>query len=683
MSDARVITACHRERLAIAYLRQSSPAQVRENIMSTARQYALAEEAARLGWETAKILVIDADLGRSGRSGTIRIGFQELVSRVCLGEVGAIFGLEVSRLARSSADLQRLLEFCSLTDTLIVDTDGVYDLRQFNDRLLLGLKDVMAVAELHVLAERLLESRRAAARRGALRFSLPIGYVYDDDGHTIIEPDEEIRHAVADVFTAFEIAGSAYGVVAAFRQRRFPRRVYGGVWAGDIRWGRLTRSRVLSILSNPAYTGTYVYGRYRSQRTVHPDGTIRLKTVELPREEWMVVLPNHHPTYISWETYLANQRRLEQNYTAGGARPVRTGDALLQGIVLCGGCGRVMSTAYPARKAVYTCTRARQDGTHTPACRSIRANVIDEAVARRLLEIMAPEHVALALQAADEVEARRANRIRAVELQVERARYDAARAERAYHQCEPENRLVARSLEQRWEATLTALAEAEAALTEARADTASLPSREALEALACDVPTLWNAPTTLARDRKRVLRALIADVTLRSAPGSKVVRVGIRWQSGASEELVVQRPAPAPVLRRPNAAVELVRTLAAQTNEEIVAALHAAGLSRSGGRPFDVAAIRWMRYAYRIPVPPFHPGPGAMTVREVAQRLGLNNGTVYEWIKAGTLEVHRDPLGRLSIPFPPHIEEACRQRIASSGHLRRLRSSQQRYSLDQ
>jgi len=683
MSDARVITACHRERLAIAYLRQSSPAQVRENIMSTARQYALAEEAARLGWETAKILVIDADLGRSGRSGTIRIGFQELVSRVCLGEVGAIFGLEVSRLARSSADLQRLLEFCSLTDTLIVDTDGVYDLRQFNDRLLLGLKDVMAVAELHVLAERLLESRRAAARRGALRFSLPIGYVYDDDGHTIIEPDEEIRHAVADVFTAFEIAGSAYGVVAAFRQRRFPRRVYGGVWAGDIRWGRLTRSRVLSILSNPAYTGTYVYGRYRSQRTVHPDGTIRLKTVELPREEWMVVLPNHHPTYISWETYLANQRRLEQNYTAGGARPVRTGDALLQGIVLCGGCGRVMSTAYPARKAVYTCTRARQDGTHTPACRSIRADVIDEAVARRLLEIMAPEHVALALQAADEVEARRANRIRAVELQVERARYDAARAERAYHQCEPENRLVARSLEQRWEATLTALAEAEAALTEARADTASLPSREALEALACDVPTLWNAPTTLARDRKRVLRALIADVTLRSAPGSKVVRVGIRWQSGASEELVVQRPAPAPVLRRPNAAVELVRTLAAQTNEEIVAALHAAGLSRSGGRPFDVAAIRWMRYAYRIPVPPFHPGPGAMTVREVAQRLGLNNGTVYEWIKAGTLEVHRDPLGRLSIPFPPHIEEACRQRIASSGHLRRLRSSQQRYSLDQ
>jgi excisionase family DNA binding protein len=672
MNDTRAITTSHRERLAVAYLRQSSPAQVRENTESTARQYALAEEAARLGWEPAKIVVIDADLGRSGRSGTIRTGFQELVSRVCLGEVGAIFGLEVSRLARSSADLQRLLEFCGLTDTLIVDADGVYDLRQFNDRLLLGLKDVMAVAELHVLAGRLLESKRAAARRGALRFPLPVGYVYDDDGHTIMDLDEEIRHAVADVFTAFETTGSAYGAVMAFRQRRFPRRAYGGVWAGDIRWGRLTLGRVLGILANPAYTGTYVFGRYRSQRTVQPNGTIRLKTVALPREEWMVVLPNHHPAYISWEIYLANQCRLEQNYTAGGARPVRTGDALLQGIVLCGECGRRMSTAYPSGKAVYDCSGSRQDGTHTPACRSIRADVIDEAVAHRLLEVMAPDQIAVALQVADEVEARRANRIRTVELHVERARYDAARAERAYHQCEPENRLVARSLEQRWEATLTALAEAEAALTVVRADTAPLPSREALEALARDVPTLWNAPTTSARDRKRVIRALIADVTLRSTPGSKVVHVGIRWQSGASEELVVHRPAPAPVLRRaPNAAVELVRTLAAQTNEKVIAALHAAGLSRSGGRPFDVAAIKWMRYAYRIPVPPFQPGPGAMTVRQVAQRLGLNNGTVYQWIKAGTLEVHRDRRGRLSIPFPPHVEEACRQRIASSGHLRR------------
>ena len=673
MSDARAITASHRERLAVAYLRQSSPAQVRKNTESTARQYALAEEAARLGWEAPKIVVIDADLGRSGRSGSARLGFQELVSRVCLGEVGAIFGLEVSRLARSSADLQRLLEFCSLTDTLVVDADGVYNLRQFNDRLLLGLKDVMSVAELHVLSGRLLESRRAAARRGELRLTLPVGYIYDDDGQIVMDPDDEIRQAVADFFAVFEASGSAYGVVTAFAQRRFPKRAYGGAWAGDIRWGQLTHSRVLWMLANPVYTGTYVFGRHQSRRIVQPDGTIRLKIVKLPREEWAVVLRNHHPAYLSWETYLANQHRLAQNYTAGGAHPVRAGEALLQGIVLCGGCGRRMGPAYPGGQPTYRCTRSDHDGIHIPGCHSIKADVVDAAVARRLLEIMAPDQIALALQAADEVEARCAGRMRAVELQVERARYEAARAERAYHQCEPENRLVARSLEQRWEAKLAALAEAEAAFTAAHAEATPLPSRAALEALARDVSALWDAPTTSARDRKRIVRALIADVTLRWAPGSKAIHVGIRWRSGASEELVVHRPPqPAPVPRRISpAAVELVRRMGAHTNPEIVAALHAAGLSSIGGRPFDVRTIYWIRHAYHIPVPPFQPAPGALTVREFAQRLSLHEGTVYDWIAAGTLEVRRDSRGRVSIPFSPQVEEACRQRIARSGHLKR------------
>jgi DNA invertase Pin-like site-specific DNA recombinase len=668
MSDARAITGSHRERLAVAYLRQSSPAQVRKNPESTARQYALVDEAARLGWEATKIVVIDADLGRSGRSGTVRMGFQELVSRVCLGGVGAIFGLEVSRLARSSADLQRLLEFCNLTDTLVIDADGVYNLRQFNDRLLLGLKDVMAVAELHVLAGRLLESRRAAARRGELRLTLPIGYIYDDDGHIVMDPDDEIHQAVADVFVAFETRGSACGVAAAFAQRRFPKRAYGGAWAGDIRWGQLSHSRVLWMLANPIYTGTYVFGRFQSRRIVHPDGTIRLKTVELPQEEWAVTLHNHHPAYLSWETYLANQHRLAQNYTAGGAHPVRTGEALLQGIVLCGTCGRRMGPVYPAGQPTYKCTRSNLDGVHA-GHPSIRAEVIDTAVTRRLLEVMAPDQIALAFQAADEVETRRASRIRAAELQIERARYEAARAERAYHQCEPENRLVARSLEQRWETKLAALAEAEAALAAARAEIAPLPSRDTLEALAHDVPALWNAPTTSARDRKRVVRALIADVTLRRRPASEEILVGIRWRSGASEEIVVHL-ARVPH-RTPQAAIDLVRTMAAHTNEEIIAALQAAGLFRRGGRPFDATAIHRIRHAYHVPVPAFEPAPGALTVRGVAQRLGLETETVYDWIRAGALEVHRHPRRRISVPFSPQTEEACRQRIARSGHLNR------------
>jgi DNA invertase Pin-like site-specific DNA recombinase len=235
MSGLGSITTRHLERLAVVYIRQSSLAQVRDNTESTARQYALAAEAARLGWKASKILTIDSDLGLSGRSAERRGGFQELVSRVCLGEVGAIFGLEISRLARSSADLQRLVEFCSLTDTLIIDADGVYDLQVFNDRLLLGLKGTMSEAELHILAGRLQESKRAAAQRGELRFPLPVGYVYDEDGRTVMDADEEIRAAVADVFSVFEATGSAYGVVACFRERRFPRRAYGGAWSGEVR----------------------------------------------------------------------------------------------------------------------------------------------------------------------------------------------------------------------------------------------------------------------------------------------------------------------------------------------------------------------------------------------------------------------------------------------------------------
>src|SRR5215210_2326515 len=273
------ITRGHLERLAVVYVRQSTLAQVRDHGESTLRQYALTEDAERLGWPAERVLVIDADLGLSGRGGSAREGFKELVGRVCCGEVGAVFGLEVSRLARSSADLQRLLELCSLTDTLIVDGDGVYDLGLFNDRLLLGLKGTMSEAELHLLAGRLQGARRAAAERGELRFPLPVGYVYDDDGQVVLDPDEEVRAAIADVFCCFEQTGSAYAVVGAFADRRFPARAYGGAWAGQLRYGRLTHSRAQTVLRNPAYAGAYVFGRRRSRRRVDPDGTIRAKTM--------------------------------------------------------------------------------------------------------------------------------------------------------------------------------------------------------------------------------------------------------------------------------------------------------------------------------------------------------------------------------------------------------------------
>ena len=670
MSGPNTITCRHLDRLALIYVRQSTLMQVREHTESTARQYALADEAARLGWPASAIRIIDADLGLSGRSAAGRTGFKELVSRVCVGEVGAIFGLEISRFARSSADLQRLLEFCSLSETLIVDADGIYDLQNFNDRLLLGLKGTMSEAELHILAGRLQESKRAAARRGALRCPLPVGYLYDDEGHTIMDPHEEIRAAVADVFTAFEATGSAYGVVGHFRTRLFPRRAYGGAWAGEIRWGRLTHGRAVGLLSNPAYTGAYVFGRFHSCRVVTADGTIRTRTVERPRSEWPVVIQDHHPAYVSWATFLANEQRIAANYTRSGARPPREGTALLQGMVFCGSCGRPMAIGYPSGKATYDCCHSRSDHTKTPGCRAVMAATVDTAVVRRVLAMVTPHEIALALAAADEVMDRRTRSTRALELRLERARYEAARAECAFHRCEPDNRLVARSLEHRWEEKLSAVADAEAAMVAAHTAMTPLPPRAELEALASDLPGLWSAASTSNKDRKRLLRTLVADVTLISQPAEQHVRVGIHWRSGASEEIVVCRPVPAPVSRRTvTGAIELVRRLSEHRDEHLVTELNAAGFRTGTGRAFDIAAVRWVRFAHQIPSAP-RLAPGELTVTGVAARLGTSESAIYYWIDQGKLEARRDPDGRLYVPFPSSVEEACRQRVLASVHMK-------------
>jgi DNA invertase Pin-like site-specific DNA recombinase len=580
------ITSSHLGRVAIIYVRQSTLAQVRGNTESTARQYGLAEEAARLGWAASAIEVIDADLGISGRSADNRSGFKEIVARVCLGEVGAIFGLEVSRLARSNADLSKLLELARLTETLVVDTDGVYDLADYSDRLVLGFKSQMSEAELHILSGRLQGAKRAAAARGDLHFALPVGYLYDDEGDTIIDPDEEVQAALADVFAAFEAAGSAYQVVGAFSGRRFPKRAYGGSWAGELRWGALTYSRVCGVLSNPAYAGAYVYGRFRSRRVVNPDGTIRTRTTELPRAEWTTVIVDHHPGYITWEQFALNEARLAANRTYVGARPPREGGALCQGIVFCGACGKAMSSYHSGGHDYYDCSHARADHTATPACRSVRADTVDGAVADCLLGALTGEEVALALAAADEVTDRRARSTRAAELAVERARYQAERAERALVAVEPENRLVARSFENRLEARLSELAEVEAALATERAARAPLPARAELEAVVADLGELWSAPTTLHRDRKRLLRTLVADVTLIPDPDRSKLRIGIHWHSGSTEELVVQRMQRITESRRtaPDA-VALARLLGPELdNHGLAAELNAAGHRTGAGR---------------------------------------------------------------------------------------------------
>ena len=672
MNGEDKITSSHRERTALVYLRQSSMAQVREHTESTRSQYGLAETAAGLGWARTSIEVIDTDLGISGKWGVARAGFTELVSRVCNGDVGAIFGIEITRLARSNADVARLAEFARITGTLLIDPDGVYDPADVNDRVLLGFKGTMGEMELHVMAQRLQASKRAAAGRGELRTPLPVGLVHDDAGDIVTDPDAEVQAAIRDVFAAFAACGSAYGVVAAFAGRRFPLRAYGGAWAGQLRWGRLTHARVLGVLKNPGYAGAYVFGRYASRRTVDPSGTVHTTITERPRAEWPVLIKDHHEGYITWADYLASEAKLAANHTAAGARPPREGIALCQGIIACGSCGKPMMTNYHTdQRPAYECS-SRRDRLTTPSCRSVAAACVDAAVAAALLAALTPRQVALALSAADEVTGRHQRASRAAELAVERARYDAGRAERAFCAVEPENRLVARSLEARWEAKLTALTEAEQALQAARDTLPPLPGRAELEKLAADLPALWNAPATRPKDRKRLLRTLIADITLLPEQRPDQVRIGIRWHTGATDELTAARPIhPGTAKRSPDAAVELITRLGPSTsNNDLIRQLDAAGLTTGHGRPFDVAAVQWIRHAHKIPVPDPH-RPGEISVAEAAQRLGCSTTVLYHWIHTQQLTARRGLGNRFCIPWNDQIQAGCRTRIEQSAHLDR------------
>jgi DNA invertase Pin-like site-specific DNA recombinase len=585
-----------------------------------------------------------------------------VVGRVCLGEVGAIFGLEVSRLARSSADLAKLLELARLTETLVIDADGVYDLADINDRMLLGLKNQMAEAELHILGSRMDKAKRSAAARGELRLQLATGFVRDDDGAIAIDPDQEVQAAIGDLFTAFTATGSAYGVVGAFAGRRFPRRSP----AGELTWAPLTYDRVLKVLANPAYAGAYVFGRRRSRRVVTADGRITRHSSAVPRAGWETTLLGQHPGYITWDQFLANEAKLAANNTNTGARPVREGAALCQGIIHCGGCGRPMNVHYVRGRPSYECSRSRSDHAATAGCRSVTAAIVDPAVTNCLLAALSGEEVELAFAAADEVTERRARKVRAAELAVDRARYEAGRAERALLACEPENRLVARTLEARLEAKLLELAEAEAALTTVAAAKALLPPRAELEAAVTTLGQLWSAPTTTDRDRKRLLRTLIADITILPGPGPDTVRIGVCWRSGASEELTAERVSNICAARRSaSGVVEVVRRLGPSTdNATLAQQLNAAGYRTGTGRIFDADSVRLIRRSYRIP-PAALLAPGETTVAEASDRLGVSRSTITSWIGTGLLTARR-AAGRYLVAFPPEAEAACRQRIAAS-----------------
>ena len=390
-NTATKITAEHTEKLACVYVRQSTMGQVRLNQESTQRQYALEQRALNLGWPARNVIVLDKDLGESGAQMSRRRDFQRLIAEVSLGKVGAVLALEASRLSRSCADWHRLLELCALTCTLIIDEDGCYDPRDFNDQLLLGVKGTMSQAELHLIRARLQGGKRNKARKGELRFPLPVGFAYDAEGKTILDPDCEVRSAVALFFAKFKECRSAYGAVRAFAEEglEFPKRAYGGLWNGQLIWGRLTHGRALGLLGNPSYAGCYAFGRYGTQKSITENGEIVAKTVCKPMDQWEVLIKDHHPGYIDWEQYLKNQAILQSNRTHGkddlmSSGAAREGAALLQGLLICGRCGRritVRYTTYPQ----YQCNWHHREGISSSSCLSTRGDLLDERITQRVL----------------------------------------------------------------------------------------------------------------------------------------------------------------------------------------------------------------------------------------------------------------------------------------------------------
>lgn len=648
------ITEQHRTRPAYIYVRQSTNAQVLHHQESRERQYALREMALELGWSESRIRTLDRDLGMTGTEMARREDFKALVADVSMGQVGAVFALEVSRLARSDLDWHRLLKLCALTATLVIDEDGCYDPSDFNDGLLLGLKGTMAQAELHFLHARLQGGKLNKAKKGELRFPLPVGYCYDEQGHIIVDSDEEVRGAVELVFRLFRETGSAYGVVHRFTELglRFPKRAYGGAWNGRIIWGRLAYSRVRGVLKNPSYAGMYVFGRYQYRREISLDGEIHKRTQAVAMPAWRVNVKQHHEGYITLEEFVKNQERLEKNRTNGEGTvlcgPAREGLALLQGLLLCGNCGHALTVRYRSNGGIcptYQCNLLRREGLATSSCMVFRCDLLDGVIAEEVLKALQPAELELALAAMQELESRDQAILRQWQMRLERSEYEVALAERRYQEVDPAHRLVAGTLERRWNDALLHLEDLKKEAAEFQRQEARVATPEQKEkvlALARTLPRLWHAPTTRSRDRKRMLRLLIKDITVEKPPNQKQLLVHVRWQGGACTDLSVQLPPNiADRVRYPCAVVSKIRELARNLPDgEIADQLNREGRASAKGRPYTVKIIQWIRYRYRIP-PADLKRPEELTVQQVAKRFGTSDQVVYYWIEHTVIHSRR------------------------------------------
>ena len=637
----------HLERKAYVYVRQSTMAQVERNVESRERQYEFVERAVSLGWSRAEVVVLDGDTARSAKSTDGRDEFQQLVAEVGLGRVGIVLGIEVSRLSRRNADWYGLLDLCALTDTLIADIDGIYHPALHNDRLLLGLKGTMSEAELHVLRMRLRGGSLHKAGKGELRLPLPAGLDYDDTGRVRITPDEAVADAIATVFAYFEQLQSARQVMLRLLEedRQLPRKSSAD---RQVRWIKASYKAIHDILTNPVFAGAYAYGRKQTERRVH-DGMIRERVRRTPREQWHVLIEDHHPGYITFERYLDNQQRLRANWRpprgeGGGA--AREGRALLQGLIRCGRCGRRMQVGYSGKTLVpnYSCVRGNQL-YGTERCQSVGGRRIETVVLDAVFQALAPAGIEATLRAIEHANDDHHARVRSAELELERAQIHAERARRQFDACEPENRQVARTLEREWEQRLTAVRAAERALAEV---TAKRPQPLTDEEIAwcrragADLRKVFDAPTTTDRERKQLLRAILTDVivTVHRDSDQHSAELRVVWEGGQVTDHTVTLPRTGSHTRCTDQdTIALVRQLAERYPDKQIAAILSRQRRRTGaGNPFTAHRVAGLRANHAIPACPVRATSDdgeVVTIAKAAAELGVSTATVHRWLREG------------------------------------------------
>jgi DNA invertase Pin-like site-specific DNA recombinase len=656
-SEDRVTTA-HRAKLAYIYVRQSTAGQVRQHQESTELQYRLVDRATLFGWPRERIEVIDDDLGKSGTTSNGRWGFQRLIAEIGMGKAGLVLSLDASRLARNNRDWHQLLELCSLFGVLIADGERLYDPCAYHDRLLLGLSGIMSEAELHQIKVRLHQGERQKAARGELRLPLPAGLAHDRDGRVVRNPDEEVQACLLLLFAKFRELRSAKAVMRYLQQAglRLPVRPLRGPAPHEVVWRPADNARVLNVLKNPAYAGAYVYGRRRRDPIGRRPGTRHGSTVAVAPEDWPICLKDAHPGYLSWEEFMANQRRLADNlsrYDANRPGVPRKGNALLQGIVVCGRCSRHMYLRYSGPHGdfpVYHCS-ADQQREGGPRCQEVRALAVDAELEKLALAALAPDQIAVAVAAlgALEEEARLLERQWA--LKRERARYEAERARRQYDAVEPENRLVARSLERAWEEKLRQVEQVEAEHESWRREQAiSLTDadRDQILSLGQNLPQLWNATTTTAAERKQILRLLLKEVVLDQRRERGQVWIRIVWQTGATSEHWLRRSVHsyteyAEAERLERRICELNARL--KMDAEIATILNTEGLVTARGCAFTGGEIHALRKRWGIPTVkingkeanPRRWPDGSYSIQGAAEVLGVTAQTVFKWMKKGRL----------------------------------------------